>query len=254
MFARNLKIGARLGLGFGVVLLLLAVTVGVAVKNLAAMNDIVIQITEENDVKLEAASHMSANQLRVALAGTNIALTADPARVAAEEGAMRTARQRYDAAAALLHKMIKLPKGKEILARIEAAAARSWPLMEKARTLGHGGKREEATAVLLQEVAPSSEQWQAALEEMIVHQEENNKLAEEEAAHDYKLARMELLGLGALALLLGASSHGGRRARSRCRCGGPSTSRRPSPPATCRARSRSTVRTRPANCSQRSRA
>ena len=205
MFARNLKIGARLGLGFGVVLLLLALTVGVAVKNLAAMNDIVIRITEENDVKLEAASHMSANQLRVALGGTNIVLMPDPAGVAAQEGAMQAARERYDAAAATLHKMIKLAKGKEILARIEAAAARTWPLLEKARALGHAGKRDEAMAVLLQDVAPASAQWQAALGEMIAHQEENNNAAEDEAARDYKLARIELLGLGALALLLGAA-------------------------------------------------
>jgi methyl-accepting chemotaxis protein len=198
----DLKIGTRLGLGFGIVLLLLAAITGLGLKNMAANSDTMDKI-DDNNVKLNTAWEMSYQQQRVSLAGTNVVLLTDATAMAEQERVVGLAREKYNEASALLHKMLKLEEGKAILARIDAAAAQTRPLTDKARKLGLENKNEEATAVLMQEVGPAAARWQGALHDMIDHQKENNKLSSDAATQSSASARVLMIGLGVLAMALG---------------------------------------------------
>jgi methyl-accepting chemotaxis protein len=200
----QLKIGARLGLGFAVVLVLLALVVGLGLRGAATLDDIVDHITTKNDVKVKAAQDMQAAHLQVSLAATNQLLTTDKNTIAELERIIVTARAEYNEASELLHKMIKLEKGKALLAQVDAARTATRPLTDKAHQLGAQGKTQEALEVMGREVEPASRRWTAAMDELITFQESLNKSDETAAEATYQETRVELLLLGAIALALGA--------------------------------------------------
>ncbi len=55
---KNMKIGTRLGLGFGLVLLLLSVIAFVGITRLSAVQDNFDVVVNENNVKIKAISNM----------------------------------------------------------------------------------------------------------------------------------------------------------------------------------------------------
>ncbi|UUZ46858.1 hypothetical protein LP420_24215 [Massilia sp. B-10] len=89
----NLKIGVRLGLGFGVVLTLLALLVGLGLHKLDVVNTALLEVTEQGNVKLDAAEDMSVAQMRVTIATSNVVLLTDHAAMAVHEGKIAAARR-----------------------------------------------------------------------------------------------------------------------------------------------------------------
>lgn len=199
----NLRIGARLGAGFGVVLLLLVASIGLGLKNMETIEETLQDVVQNNNVKMAAAEKMSKSQLLVSVAAANVVLLTEQDDRAAEERRLISAREEYNKASKRLHDMVVLDEGKAILAKIDAAAAVTRPLTDKARKLGVENKTPEATAVLVKEVSPSSALWQAALQEMLDHQARNNAKAEQVAAEAYGSARIAMISLGTLTVGFG---------------------------------------------------
>ena len=199
----NMRIGARLGLGFGIVLLLMVASIGFGLRSMDLIEDRLLDVTHNHNVKLAAVESMSKAQLSVSLAAANVILLTDPAEMAAEDRRLMAARGEYDAASRRLRELVTLSEGKAILGRIDAAAAATRPLTDKARTLGMDNELTEATAVMMKQVAPASARWQAALREMIAHQQANIKSADEAAAVAYDNTRAMLVALGVVAVALG---------------------------------------------------
>ncbi|UUZ52465.1 MCP four helix bundle domain-containing protein [Massilia sp. H-1] len=142
----NLKIGVRLGLGFGVVLTLLALLVGLGLHKLDVVNTALLEVTEQGNVKLDAAEDMSVAQMRVTIATSNVVLLTDHAAMAVHEGKIAAARADYDAAAKILHSMVRSDKGKATLAKVDAAAAATRPLTDKAPSAGPGQRSGRSDA------------------------------------------------------------------------------------------------------------
>lgn len=61
----QLKIGQRLALAFGLVLVLLAVVLGTGVQKLSAMNDLLVRVVEVNNARIDAAAAMRDNLRRI---------------------------------------------------------------------------------------------------------------------------------------------------------------------------------------------
>ncbi|UUZ46857.1 hypothetical protein LP420_24205 [Massilia sp. B-10] len=73
----NLRIGARLGLGFAIVLVLLAASIGLGLRNMGLMHDSVDRITDEFNVDMDAANDMSKAQMRVSIASSTMVMLTD---------------------------------------------------------------------------------------------------------------------------------------------------------------------------------
>ena len=204
MKIRNLKIGARLGLGFGIILALLAALIALSLNKMAMINDVLLDVVDDNNVKIEAASTMRDAQRRAYIAVSNLILLNDAPAMAAQDRQLAAARADYAQAAKQLQAKIDTEAGKAILARIEAEAGATGPLIEKARQLGLGNHAEEGTRVLIADVAPAAHRWQAALTEMVQFQGESNAAVAADAARSYADARLWQLCLGGLAMALGA--------------------------------------------------
>jgi len=78
MSVENLKVGTRLGLGFGVVILLLIVILAVGIENMATMNSETQLIVSDRYVKVELANKVIKSTLDIARLMRNLVLVSDP--------------------------------------------------------------------------------------------------------------------------------------------------------------------------------
>ena len=200
---KNLNIGVRLGMGFGVLILLLAMSILVGMRELEHMNKTLHQVTEVNDVMVGAVDEMRISQLRDTVATSNVLLLADEAAKAEAELHVQTARRGYGEAAATLRKLMISAEDKAIMARIDASAAATRPLMDKARAFGRQNNTAMGVAVLEKEVRPAAAAWQGALADLMHKKEKENAAVTRENDEAYAQTRIFLFILGGVAVGLG---------------------------------------------------
>ena len=200
----NLKIGARLGLGFGIILALLAALIALSLNNMSSINDILLDVVQDNNVKMEAANQMRDAQRRAAIVVRNVAMLTDAARIAEQDKDFTAALADYDKAFNHMAEIVNTPEGKAIQSKIEAGSKDTIPRMLKVKQMGDATSVDDKAAVLTKEVAPASERWQAALQEMVAFQTATNTRESVNAAQIYSRSRWVLLCVGMVAMALGA--------------------------------------------------
>jgi methyl-accepting chemotaxis protein len=199
----NLRIGTRLGLGFGVLIVLVAGAIGLGLAETGNLNALLRNVTGEDNVMSNATETMRIAQLQATLATANVVLLDDEPGKAEQQRARQAAHSAYSTAADVLRRMATDSKARGVINRIDAGAAATRPLSDKAHKLGMADQDAEATAVLLKEVAPAAKAWQAALDEMVALQNENDDEAAREADAAYRKARLGLCIIGLAAIAIG---------------------------------------------------
>ena len=202
MSLTNLKIGTRLGLGFGVVLLLMIALTLLGISRMGIINDHLKEITQDNMVKTEQTREMSESVIRVAVSVRNVILMTEPEKIAEEFKRIEKFRESYAENSKKLTDTVKSDAGKALLAKIAEARGASVPLTNKALELGKAHKVAEATQVLLTEVRPAQRKWSDALDEMLEFQAKNTVKETEAASEAYTSARIFMFSLAGVALLM----------------------------------------------------
>ncbi len=203
MFA-NMKIGVRLGLGFGLILVLLVVLALIGLVSMSQIEQPLDDIAKDNLVKIGLAHDMREGVHGIAIVVRNTALLTDTADMVGEMDRVKSLRTDYDAAEKQLSGMVKSEAGKALLAKINAAKDATQPLVIKALDLASVNSRAEAAQVLRKEVSPNQKQWLDALAEMIKYQEQENAKDVVIAHTAYTRARSATLVFSGLALVLGS--------------------------------------------------
>jgi methyl-accepting chemotaxis protein len=198
----DLKIGARLALGFGVMLLLLSGVAALGISGMSRANQQLHHIVDVNAYKISLLDEMAKSTHIVARVIRSIALLSDEAAAEAEHKKIDVARERYNAAYAALEKMSLDEAGKALLARIkdEQSVARS--LNDKFASLSRSDKAA-AVVFLLRDAAPATSKWQDDIEAFIDLQEAKSAKDEANAEQAYKRARTLMLAVSGAAILLG---------------------------------------------------
>ena len=150
----RMKIGAKLGLGFG---LLIAFLLGLAVYASVAMSGIradVVSLIDDRMVKIDLLSDIKDNANLGARAVRNLVLSSDAAEMQAEAKRLQDAAAAIDANTAKLTETIRSGEGKTRLAAMQEARAPYGAALARVVELGMAGKDEEATRTLLKDVRP----------------------------------------------------------------------------------------------------
>ncbi|MYM83733.1 HAMP domain-containing protein [Duganella sp. FT50W] len=199
----NLKIGMRLGVAFGAVLILMAILIGIGLQRLSsisAMNDTII---DTDWVKAEAAANVSTTTRANAALTLEMFTTEDASRLAAIKSEMDTNKQTITAALQTLERLVTRPAGKELLARIGGERKAYVASFTQVGKLLAGGKRDEALVFLRADMLPKLNKLQESVHQLNALQK--TVVNENGAAvkHDISMARQMMAWLGVAALALG---------------------------------------------------
>jgi methyl-accepting chemotaxis protein len=204
MNLNNLKIRTRLGLGFGAVLVLLALIVGLSITRLAVLNAGTNMIVLENYPKVQLAQRILANSDRLARSLRNTMLATGPDVIAKELVVIAEMRKDNNEALDKLNPLIKSVKGRELFKAVPDARASYVLALDQTMKLQAEGKKEEAVALLFGNLSTTQTAYLNSVAVLISAEsdqmEEGRLLAED----TYRDARNLMLMLGMLALASGA--------------------------------------------------
>jgi methyl-accepting chemotaxis protein len=203
MLFSNLKIGVRLGLGFGLVLAMLAAVVGLGLVSMGRMNAHMAQIVDNNNVKISSASTMGENFRDILLTVASTGLVTDPGDAKDQVGKLAAIREHYGAAKKTLLATQLNDSEKQLLAKLDLAIAFSKPKINKAVELSLAGERGKASDYMLKEAVPSAVAAISVIDEIVAFEKKQARDAADDANAQYHSANLLLLSIGALALLAG---------------------------------------------------
>jgi methyl-accepting chemotaxis protein len=199
---KNLKIGTRLGLGFGVVLLLLIAVAFIAITRIHSINDSTKAMVEDRYAKIKMATtiragvNVQARFLRNAIIGAS-----DPAEVKSSLEKLDAAVKNNGELMDKLKPMINTPKGETLykaMVDTRAAYGQSRDIVVK---LLRDGKAQEAGAYLLKELRPPQNAFFDAVAAMADFQDQKMQEEAQKAAADGSAAVTMTLVLSVIAVI-----------------------------------------------------
>ena len=205
----SMKVGTRLAIAFGLVVVLLGAVLAVGVSRMAEINAGVRHIAEENNIEMKYAQAMRRGVFETSINIRNMMLYTDADKVAKEFKSAHEHMQSFETNLNALGKMFaELPQTtvaqKELLAKLEAA----WPVVSPiyARTAELGSQMKPKEAYKYYFVDADGSNKNVALRETIQQLLDlEQKLSEDitvEAAKTYQNARTLMLTLGVVAVIV----------------------------------------------------
>jgi len=207
----NLKIASRLGLGFGIVLLLLAAVTGLGLSRMSDINRAMEEVTQVHNPLTTLVVSMRIDLNRSGAAIRDIVLLTDDASMNAANEDLKKIRATYDADEEKLRNLLDSSVGttakeKELFSKIKDLKGIARPLMSRVAELGLLNKNDDATKVLMTEALPAQRNWLNAMGEFADYEHTLNNEASTTAEKTYATARTFVLALSALAMILGIAA------------------------------------------------
>jgi methyl-accepting chemotaxis protein len=203
MFA-NLKIGTRLALGFGTILLLTLTIVGVARYAQSIVSEQTSRITDKDFVKSDLAYQILLSNVQVTGETIQMLHMTDQDEIMK----MIDARAKLSAVSGdrfkQLEELIYTPDGKAQLAEIQEIRKVYTPARAKVLEMIKAGKRDEALKEWEVKVVPVLTKYRAILEKFLDQQKKLVAQGKADIVATTQTSMMMVLGLGGLVLVLGA--------------------------------------------------
>lgn len=197
---KNLKIGVRLGLGFGVVLFLTVIILILGIYKMAQVNDKLNRIVNINNVKMDNANAAAKAILSIS---NNLRITNNEAAKIAQKDAIEANRKIYGDALAKLKQMEDTKDGIQAIKNVEDAVVPAKAANEKFMELYLANKTAEAGAVLMNESIPLTQKITDEFDKLIKYEQRRNQTRYEEAIQAYDNAKLLMVIFGAAALIIG---------------------------------------------------
>lgn len=200
----GMKVGTRLGLGFGAVLVLLAIIIGIGVRVVGLLNDDIDDIVEDKFPKTVWAAEISNHINVMARAMRNALLIQDEATVRKELARIPEERKAIEGLIEKLKETIRSDQGKELLGKLIVAHENYLKAQDAFLLLAREGRREEGANYLINEMRKQQNPYFQAAEAIIKFQTEMMEKSGAEASSMASSSRWQIILLGLLAILLGA--------------------------------------------------
>ena len=199
---RTLRIGARLNMAFGIVLLIIAGCAAVGVWRLHALDSVTVRLGTVESEQLHLAVRwrqtIDLNWVRTQAA----LLDSEVSRIPMWQAQMDKTSEISTASRARLHELVESPQGKALLADIDAR--REAYRTPRAAILKRRMAGEDVAAELQRTLAPLAETYSNSILKLQERQQGRFDDALAEAQADAANGRAILIGCGVAAVLLGA--------------------------------------------------
>jgi len=203
-FVNRMKIGTRLGVGFGFVILLLALITGVAVSRIRAINAATAEIVSDGYGQIALANEIDrgvnkqANHLRSAVLAVG-----DDAEVKAYITKVSEATREIGKTKEKLAATGSTPQGDELLKALQESGEAYVKKRQKVVTLLQANLPDAARSFLLKEVKPLQDAYLAASLDLVRYQETRMQEAAAQAEAAGRTASIVTIALAGMAGLCG---------------------------------------------------
>ena len=204
----NMKVGARLGLGFSLVLFFLVAVTIVGIYNMKLIQDRLDNVVTVNNVVDRLVVEMRTNVTDRVKSLQILTLLASPDDMEQEMKKVAELAAAYDKAEKTLTAKFDTEPGitakeKDLLRQVKEHEAATMPAITKATELWMASNAEAATRILIKEIRPNQRKWLGALDQLAVLEEKATAQAAADADSAYIVARNTMLVLGGVAVFLG---------------------------------------------------
>jgi methyl-accepting chemotaxis protein len=200
----NMKIGKRLGLGFGLVLALMIALIWIAITDMQKIQDKLERIVKINNVRIELSNVMYKTTSEVSIALRNILLESSAGKKQEMVKRISDNRNSYNDAFKKIQELTPKDdtKAYEIFTKITQTQDIARGSNNKVTELAIAGKDSDAIALMNNEARPVVRKWLNLIDELTAYNQERNKQRHEQAVQAYESARSLMLIIGGVAILL----------------------------------------------------
>ncbi|MBC7857298.1 MAG: MCP four helix bundle domain-containing protein, partial [Burkholderiaceae bacterium] len=203
MNLETMKVSTRLGVGFGLVLLMMAILIGLALVRFASVGEINNKIIEKDWVKADAANTINLATRANARGTMELLIMTDKAHVAQIYERIEANKKTIDAAVETLVTLIYTPEGKDLLAKTKEARAKYAASFTKVVKLIEEGRRDEAISLMNAETLPALDALQVHIAGLTELQKTIVVADSAQVRQDIDSARVLMTMLGGAALFIG---------------------------------------------------
>ncbi len=203
---KNVKIGVRLSAGFGAVMVLMVLLVGLALNSMSTIQEHLDRIVKINNVRADESNNMNEAVREVSIALRNIVLTNNAESRQEQLKAIGEQREKYDASFKKVEDMTARDdsKGLEIINKVKELQDKARPLNNKVTDLSMAGKDSDAVILMNKEARPAVRAWIEGVDRLIAYQRERNEERYSAAVSSYNTARTLMFGIAGAALAISA--------------------------------------------------
>ncbi|HBA90021.1 MAG TPA: methyl-accepting chemotaxis protein [Geobacter sp.] len=203
MKIQDMKIGFRLGTGFGVILLFLLAISAIGIIGMLKMDKELETIVKTNYAKIKLANESSKEVNSIISSIQNMILDSDATARQEENKKIESARQQYKAAMDKLEKLEQSEKGKELIAKAKLSLDTARKANNQVIELALAGNAR-ATTVFEKEAAPLDRAIFVAFNDLVQYQETGIEERYTSAEQVSSSSRALALIISVLALVIGA--------------------------------------------------
>ncbi|WUR12006.1 methyl-accepting chemotaxis protein [[Empedobacter] haloabium] len=200
---RNLKLSVRLAIAFGTVSLLLIGMVLLGLRSIGSVSQNVEELVTDKYPKVVHSYALIGNIHEVAIAMRNLVIFEDAEKTRRELATIEANRVELRANFNRLEQLVASAKGREALRVAQEHRERYKVVQEQFLRLVGEGKRDEARALLVNQMEGMQSAYMEAIAKMIVHQDQAMAQSGKEAEEAYATARTQQITLGTIAVLMG---------------------------------------------------
>ena len=203
---KNLKIGVRLGLGFGLVVLLLAAISAISLMRMAEMTSGMEVVTNDRIPKIEMSNEVMTNVLIIARALRNVVLSSDKSFEKVQIETIASARKQNSEILDKLKPMLNSVKGKELFEKVSVLRAKYNTALDFVLPLADSSSphynRAKATEYVLGEYTAIANEYVQTVKSFAVFQKENTQISAKQIAEVASEAKNLIIILSLSGLLI----------------------------------------------------
>ncbi|MBC3876541.1 MCP four helix bundle domain-containing protein [Undibacterium sp. FT79W] len=198
----NMKVGTRLGIGFGIVVMLLIGMTLFGVNRMSSLNDGTSLLVNDRYPKVVLANEILDGINFNALAMRNLLITEDPEKIKAALSEIKSNVTRVGEKIAQLDKTISTEKGKQVFNEVKEARSKYVVTQNEYLKLIGEGKKQEAGEYLLSSVVQAQTAYFSQVQNLIALIGTIMVKSGEDAEKNYQNSRNMLSGIAIIAILL----------------------------------------------------
>lgn len=199
----NVKIGARLAMGFGTIFILMTTLIVLALLRFNSIGEINHQLVESDWVKAEAAATIDSTTRANARRNMELLVETDPPKVAALYTEIAKNKKTIDDAVVVLDKLVYTEQGKAIMQEFKQARGKYVASFGMVGKLVADNRKEEARQMMLAETLPALDVVQSIVARLTAVQKKMVEQRGAVAAGHIDAAIQMMMVLGVLAAVGG---------------------------------------------------